>query len=131
MIESVAVVAGIGSMPHAFEAAWSFAAAGGAVYAVLTLLRGAYSRRRVPPHHCARGTHGADTALTQVSNPVNTTSDQPFTRVGASARWPAVWIGQAVCPPTTGRPPVPAARGQRRRLSVRSVRSITHQRGRK
>ena len=130
MIGSVAVIAWLVSTPHAVGMAWVLAAGCWALYALLTRLRRAYSAAQADWFRSGAGTEGTGPALTQVSSPVNTTSGA-FTAVGGSARWPAVWIGQSACPPSAERCAVPAARGQRRRLSLRSAASMTHQRRRR
>ncbi len=129
MIGSVAVTAGLGAVPHALELAWSLAVAAGALYALVMLVRGVSARHAPASRRGPRGVGDTDRTVTQVPNLVNTTPEPPFTHVGASTRWPGVWIGQPVCPPAAAPPAVPAARGQRRRLSLRSVMSMTHQRG--
>ncbi|MDQ1318779.1 MAG: hypothetical protein QG655_22 [Actinomycetota bacterium] len=129
MIGSVAAFAWLVSMPHAVGMAWVLAAVCWALYALFKRLHRVYSASRADRCGSAAGTRVTGPALTGVSNPVNITSGA-FAAVGGSARWPAVWIGPAACPRSTGRPAVPAARGQRRRLSLRSVASMTHQRRR-
>lgn len=128
MIGSVAVIAYLASMPHTVDVIRGAAAAGASLYALLTLLRWASSRRTTARQHSMWGAHGAG-AGTAVSNPVNTTSE-PYRCVGASARWPGVWVAPAVCPPAAPCTTAPAAWGQRRRPSVRSLLSMTHQKGR-
>ena len=128
MIGSVAVIAYLASMPHTVDVIRGAAAAGASLYALLTLLRWASSRRTTARQHSMWGTHGGAGAGTAVSNPVNTTSE-PYRCVGASARWPGVWVAPAVCPPAAPCTTAPAAWGQRRRPSVRSLRSMTHQEG--
>ncbi len=129
MIGSVAVTAGFGAVPHALELAWSLAVAAGALYALVMLVRGVFARHTAASRPGPGGVVDTSRTVTQVPNHVNTTAEPPFVHVGASTRWPGVWIGQPVCPPVAAPPAVPAARGQRRRLSLRSVMSMTHQRG--
>ncbi len=129
MIVGVAVIGWLVSMPHAAPTIGMVAAAGGALYALLTRLRRASARSTSARYPSGWGATGAGGTAPQVSNPVNTTSE-PFSRVGASARWPGVWIGTAVSPPAARRSADPAAGQQRRRLSVRSAVSMTHQKGR-
>lgn len=129
MIVGVAVIGWLVSMPHAALTIWVVAAAGGALYALLTLLRRASARPKAARYPSGWDSTGAAGAAPRVSNLVNTTSE-PFSRVGASARWPGVWIGTAVSPPAARRSAAPAAGQQRRRLSVRSAVSMTHQKGR-
>lgn len=130
MIVGVAVIGWLVSMPHAAQTIWMVAAAGGALYALLTRLRRGSARSTSARYPSGWGATGAGGAVPQVSNPVNITSE-PFSRVGASARWPGVWIGTAVSPPAARRSADPAAGQQRRRLSVRSAVSMTHRKGRK
>ncbi len=127
MIVGVAVIGWLVSMPHAAQTIWVVAVAGGALYALLTQLRRASARSRAARYTSGWGATGAGGAVPRVSNPVNTTPES-FTWVGASARWPGVWIGTAVSPPAARRDP--AAGQQRRRLSVRSAVSMTHRKGR-
>ncbi|HRD14877.1 MAG TPA: hypothetical protein PLI79_23800, partial [Mycobacterium sp.] len=98
MIVGVAVIGWLASMPHAAQTIWVVAAAGGALYALLTLLRRASARPKAARYPSGWDSTGAAGAAPRVSNLVNTTSE-PFSRVGASARWPGVWIGTAVSPP--------------------------------
>lgn len=129
MIGSVAVAAGFGAAPHVWELTWSLAGAGGALYALVMLVRGVSARRGVAQRRGVRDVGNTGWALTQLPNPVNTTSDQPFAQVGATTRWPAVWIGPPVCPPAAEPPAVPAVAGQRRRPSLLTVMTMTHRRG--
>ncbi len=131
------MVTWIGVMLHAVGMLWSSAAASIALFVLIGAAVWGYSRRGAGRRRAVPGGGGAGAALTPVSNGVNITSGHGFSHVGASERWPAVWVGQAAYPPVPARPPapprppVPAAAGQRRRLSLRSVATMTHQRGRK
>ena len=100
MIVGVAVIGWLVSMPHAALTIWVVAAAGGALYALLTRLRRVSARSRAARYPSGWGATGAGGAAPRVCNLVNTTSE-PFSRVGASARWP----GCGSVPPSARRPP--------------------------
>ena len=129
------MIAWVVTMPHTFEMFWSYAVVGGVTYALVTIVMAARSRRKEAQFcssRCGYDDGRADgPALKQVSNAVNTASGRPvFAQVGASARWPGLWIGAAVHQkPAAALPAQPADGLQRRRLSPRSVISMSHQKG--
>lgn len=116
-------------MPHAALTIWVVAAAGGALYALLTRLRQMSARSGGGAVSLGVGRHRRRWRRPQVCSLVNTTSE-PFSRVGASARWPGVWIGTAVSPcgrPALGGSPPQDSRAGRLR-GVRNAVSMTTRR---
>jgi hypothetical protein len=137
MLGSAAVIAWVVSTTEAFDAIWSYAVVGGVLYALVTMVRLARSHRQTPQPCAPRCSPDADRdhgqPPMQVSKAVNTTSRPVFAQVGASPRWPGLWIGAAVLEKpaqrTAAHPPQPANGLQRRRLSLRSVIGMSHQKG--